>query len=305
MKAIDVKPVQGTFGIPSCKILAAGDPYRSVLYYRMAKEGRGRMPHLGSELVDEAGVRLIGEWIRHLRPIKLDNDLLEKCCNADRKSNPQERRAAIESVLDNPASALMLQEAWETKKLPEFAHSQVLAAAATKDATVRDLFERYIPASQKVKRLGTVIRAEGLLAMKGDAAKGKDVFFNLKGLQCSTCHRVAGSGGQVGPDLTDIGKKRSRRQILESILDPSKDIDAKFAAYAIDVDDGRRLSGLIVARSETQITIRGADGKDTTVALQHVVSQLPSKRSLMPDQLLRDLTAKQAADLLAYLETLK
>ena len=97
----------------------------------------------------------------------------------------------------------------------------------------------------------------------------------------------------------------SRRQILESILDPSKDIDPKFAAYSIDVDDGRRLSGLIVARDEKQLTIRNPEGKDTTVALKHVVSQLPSKKSLMPDQLLRDMTAEQAANLLAFLESLK
>ena len=62
------QPVQGTFGIPDARILAPGDPYRSVLYYRMAKQGRGRMPHIGSELVDEAGVRLIGDWIRQLPP---------------------------------------------------------------------------------------------------------------------------------------------------------------------------------------------------------------------------------------------
>src|SRR5262249_50335339 len=56
-------------------ILSPGDPYRSVLYYRMAKQGRGRMPHIGSEIVDEPGLKLIHDWIRQL-PIRKDDRLL-------------------------------------------------------------------------------------------------------------------------------------------------------------------------------------------------------------------------------------
>ena len=97
----------------------------------------------------------------------------------------------------------------------------------------------------------------------------------------------------------------SKRQILESILDPSKDIDPKYAAYMVELDDGRQLSGLIVERNEKELTIRDPQGKDTKVLLTKVVSQIPSKKSLMPDQLLRDLTAEQAADLLTFLESLK
>src|SRR5262249_2036582 len=52
-KTLEVRPVQGTFEIPGAHILSPGDPYRSVLFYRMAKLGRGRMPHLGSEMVDD------------------------------------------------------------------------------------------------------------------------------------------------------------------------------------------------------------------------------------------------------------
>src|SRR5207244_6283553 len=66
MKTLEVRPVQGTFEIPGAQILAPGDPYRSVLYYRMAKLGPGRMPHIGSEVVDEQGLRLIHDWVRQL-----------------------------------------------------------------------------------------------------------------------------------------------------------------------------------------------------------------------------------------------
>ena len=70
MKILEVRPVQGTFEIPGARILAPGDPYRSVLFYRMSKLGRGRMPHIGSEIVDEKGLRLIHDWIRTMPPHK-------------------------------------------------------------------------------------------------------------------------------------------------------------------------------------------------------------------------------------------
>ncbi len=303
-QAINALPMQGTFGIPDCKIIAPGDPARSVLYYRMAKQGRGRMPHIGSELVDEAGVKLIRDWIRQIPPRTAETALLETCCRTDAK--PNERQDALAKLLATPAGALLVQEAWDAHRLPESAKADVLAAAIKTEAPIRDLFERYVPDAQKTKRLGTIIRPEGLLAVKGDISRGKDVFFNkTTGLQCATCHKVAGQGGEIGPDLSQIGKKLTKRQILESILDPSKDIDAKYAAYSIETDDGRKLTGLIVARDDMSLTIRDAQGKDAKIPLTQVASQVPSKKSLMPDQLLRDVTAEQAADLLAYLERLK
>ena len=63
---LDVKPRQGDFGLPDARIVAPGDPYRSVLFYRMAKFGRGRMPHLGSEFPHGPGLDVIGKWIASL-----------------------------------------------------------------------------------------------------------------------------------------------------------------------------------------------------------------------------------------------
>src|SRR4030095_14770225 len=53
------RPTLGTFGIPEPAVVAPGNPYCSVMYYRMAKVGRGHMPHLGSEVIDERGLRVV------------------------------------------------------------------------------------------------------------------------------------------------------------------------------------------------------------------------------------------------------
>ena len=70
----------------------------------------------------------------------------------------------------------------------------------------------------------------------------------------------------MGPDLSDVGKGLSKRQILESILDPSKDIDPKYAAYIVEVDDGRQLSGLIVERTRAGMAAARARGRQDHAA---------------------------------------
>ena len=61
-RMIDAKPTQGTFGIRDARIIAPGDPFRSILYLRVSKLGRGRMPHIGSEVVDTAAAGLVRDW---------------------------------------------------------------------------------------------------------------------------------------------------------------------------------------------------------------------------------------------------
>src|SRR5205814_5229327 len=66
MKAVGVRPTRGDFGLPDACIIKPGDPGASTLYFRMAKFGRDRMPHIGSERPDEAALELIGQWIAGL-----------------------------------------------------------------------------------------------------------------------------------------------------------------------------------------------------------------------------------------------
>ena len=62
-QTVGIRPIQGTFGIAGARIIAPGDPARSVLYYRMSKLGGGRMPRVGSNQVDERATRMIHDWI--------------------------------------------------------------------------------------------------------------------------------------------------------------------------------------------------------------------------------------------------
>jgi putative heme-binding domain-containing protein len=306
-KTLGARPVQGTFEIPGAHILSPGDPFRSVLYYRMAKLGRGRMPHIGSEIVDERGLRLIHDWIRQLPGHKEERALLDKLRALDKPAVSASGRAeAIGQLLSSTRSALMLARALAEDRVPPSLRPQVLAAAmALPNPQVRDLFERFVPDDQRVKRLGSVVRPEQILALKGDVGRGRELFFKSAGLQCVNCHRVAGTGSTLGPDLSQIARKSSRAQILESILEPSKSIDPKYVCYLVETTTGLVHTGLLAERNDREVVLKTVGDKVVRIPAREVARLVPRQQSLMPELLLRDLTAEQAADLLEFLASLK
>ncbi len=94
-------------------------------------------------------------------------------------------------------------------------------------------------------------------------------------------------------------------KLIESILEPSKTIDPKFATQLVETSDGQVVSGLLVSRTDAEIVLRQVDGKDVRIAAADVETVAPQQKSLMPELLLQDMTAEQVADLLEYMAQLK
>ena len=117
--------------------------------------------------------------------------------------------------------------------------------------------------------------------------------------------RLGDVGETVGPDLTKIGAKYDKARLLEQILEPSKTIDPHFTTYLLETKDGRVLTGLAVERTKDAVVLKDAQGKTFKVASAEIERLVPQSRSLMPELLLRDLTAQQVADLLEFLALLK
>jgi putative heme-binding domain-containing protein len=124
-------------------------------------------------------------------------------------------------------------------------------------------------------------------------------------MQCRSCHKVGDQGKALGPDLTHIGKRYSPAEILENILEPSKKIDPKFQTWLIQTDDGKVHSGLLKSRTDQEVIVINAKGKDIRLATGDIELIVAQKKSLMPELQLRDLTPQDAADLLAWLASLK
>ena len=170
---------------------------------------------------------------------------------------------------------------------------------------MRDLFEQFLPSERRVRRLGSMVRADQLLSMTGDPVRGGELFLRNAAVGCRNCHRVGEIGGRMGPDLTVIGKKFSRAQLLESILEPSRVIDPKYVSYVVQTSDGQVHIGLLSDRTEREVLLRNAKDEVVRIPLATVEEIAPQRQSIMPELLLEDMTADQVADLLEFLSGLK
>ena len=109
----------------------------------------------------------------------------------------------------------------------------------------------------------------------------------------------------AGPDLDHVGKKYDRARILDNILNPSREIDPRYLTVQVETKRGQVVAGVLVARDSARVVLKDATGKQVEVLAADVERLTPQQKSLMPDLLLRDLTAEQVADLTAYLSSLK
>ena len=183
---------------------------------------------------------------------------------------------------------------------------QIVAAGnASSESHVRDLFEKYLPEDQRPKRLGTAVDPATILALEGDLAAGRKLFFETTGVLCKSCHKLENQGTEVGPDLSKIAKKYDRAKILDNILNPSREIDPKFVTHLALTNDGRVFTGILVERTDAAVSLKDNKGKVTQLQADEIDTLSPQQQSLMPELLLRDMTAQQVADLLAYLGSLK
>ena len=132
--------------------------------------------------------------------------------------------------------------------------------------------------------------------------EGRRVFEKV---QCLACHHFAGEGGTIGPDITSAVNRYSRRDLLESILLPSKAVSDQYRDTVFLTSDGKVITGRVMREENQKLFIKTAPFKLvlTEVAKDEIESTKPSAISTMPTGLLDSLTKEEILDLLAYIET--
>ena len=138
----------------------------------------------------------------------------------------------------------------------------------------------------------------------GDDNRGRSIFFKSSAARCKSCHQVNGFGTKIGPDLSQIGKKYERRAPLETILEPSKAIAPEFVMHLVETTGGEVHAGFITEQNDKELVLKNVEGKSIRVPKADVVTTQPQKQSMMPELVLQDITAQDAADLLAFLASL-
>lgn len=130
----------------------------------------------------------------------------------------------------------------------------------------------------------------------GNAEQGKTHFVKL----CANCHQLFGEGKKVGPPL-DGYQRDDLNFWLNAIVVPSLEIREGFQSYLALTVNGRTINGMIAAQDERTVTLRNADNHKTVLERDAIESLTAIPTSLMPAELLQELTEDQIRDLLAYL----
>jgi len=141
------------------------------------------------------------------------------------------------------------------------------------------------------------------LATTGDAPAGRRLFFSPAGPRCSVCHKYGGRGGNVGPDLTHIGRSAPRERIIASILQPSRELAPDYQPWILVTDDGKTYTGLRLPKpgDDGQEEYIDSAGKTFTLPSATIEERHAATKSIMPDNLQATLSLEDLRDLVTFL----
>lgn len=180
-------------------------------------------------------------------------------------------------------------------------HDVVQRLALHKDKDVAALVAKHwgkVRGATPALKQREIVRVAGLLKRSpaGDATRGKAVYANT----CGKCHKLFGTGGDVGPDLTGY-ERTNPLYWMENIIDPSAAIREEYTNFIVQTVDGRTLTGLIAGQDKTTVTLRDQEGRTTKLDRGRIEDLRASPQSLMPEDQLRALSEQEVRDLFAYL----
>jgi putative heme-binding domain-containing protein len=235
-------------------------------------------------------------------------EVIRRLCDVDRKTDDPE---AIRQVILRGLSIEGPQAAYAVALLQHWTGSSIgrsddvpKAALASWQSWYRKKYPALPDPSHPVDSNSGKWTYDALLATlespdgsKGSPARGAHVY--AKG-QCVKCHQFSGRGDGAGPDLTTVGRRFTRKEIVQSILFPSHVISDQYASKIIVTTDGRTVTG-VVTRMGGNHLVQTASGEHVVIADDDVDEIAPSKISSMPEGLLDELTGEEIVDLFAYL----
>jgi quinoprotein glucose dehydrogenase len=231
-------------------------------------------------------------------------------------------RGFAEQFLDQPDPALIAESIavlGTTREGAKLVGERFLAKKLP-----RDLFPRVSDALRKfpvdgdiVKLNAEVMRGGLLLSMSpdqvekmrtkvlkdGDPKKGRAVYLNTGLVACANCHTMEGVGGAIGPDLTRVWDTMSVEKLFETVITPSKEIKEGYQTYTASTADGQNYVGLKVADTKDEVVIREATGRDVRIPRKELDTISAAKGSLMPDNVVSQLSFDQFIDLIAFLKS--
>ena len=222
-------------------------------------------------------------------------------------------------LLDDPEPAVQLETARTLRAIAS--EPAVQAAAMKKLSSIRtDVSQarlasqlEFLLGAESVKRPDSAEGWQALLAEGGEIDAGRRVFFSAN-TACNACHAAEGRGGVLGtafstmpfgPDLSVIARTADRRQLIESIIAPSRSIAPEMQGWMVTTHDGKVLTGRQIDQESDSIQLIMIDGREHDIPRETIDTWGPMRVSLMPENLAAAMAIEELRDLLAYLESLK
>ncbi len=213
------------------------------------------------------------------------------------------RTAAARAVGRNLIGQRFLLERVAAGELPQdlnFAVANALFSSPDKEIRLQAAKYLKLPAAAEGVPLPPVAE---LVKQTGSASRGQQLFKTTA--TCIKCHKVRGEGKEVGPDLSEIGSKLSKEAMFVSILDPSAGISHNYESYSAILESGNVVTGIIVSRTDEQVTLRNAEAIDKTYQMSEVEELIKNTVSIMPADLQKTMSARDLVDVVEYITTLK
>jgi putative membrane-bound dehydrogenase-like protein len=213
--------------------------------------------------------------------------------------SPTVRREVVESLFARADRLPRLLAALEEKKVlsNQLEPLRVEQLRKHPDAKLLERALRVLTGQAAPERQKVVAAYRSALDLKADAERGKAVFKK----NCAVCHRLENEGFEVGPDLLSALRNKSSEQLLNDILDPSREVDPRYLNYQITTRKGQTFSGLIAADTASSVTLRRGEKAEDTVLREQIEEIQATGKSVMPEGLEMQLGKQELADLIAYL----
>jgi putative membrane-bound dehydrogenase-like protein len=221
----------------------------------------------------------------------------------DEKLDLELRRQATRALARNQNGArelIKLAQAKQLAKELETAAGSVLSVSPAKD--IREQAAKLFPPPTSKDKTPLPFISE-LVKRQGNAQNGKLIY--AKAGTCAKCHQVNGEGKNVGPDLSEIGKKLAKEALYESILYPSASISHNYETWVVETKKGTSTNGLLVSKTAEEIAIKDAESIVRTFKMADVDLAIRSPISLMPADLHQAMTIQEIVDVVEYLVTLR
>jgi quinoprotein glucose dehydrogenase len=137
-------------------------------------------------------------------------------------------------------------------------------------------------------------------AAGGDAKRGEQLFLSNESLSCRRCHSLTPGEQLVGPSLADVGAKRSRQELIESVTNPNAKIVEGFQTTSMLLDTGVVVTGILRHEDDEKAVLLNVDGKEVEVELD-AVEQRAQGLSAMPEDLMKFMSQRDLRDVIEFL----